>query len=118
MTTLKQKITPNLWFDRQAEEAAYFYTSIFKNSKVGGLVRASKAGFEIHGLPEGTVMTIEFKIEGQKFIALNGGPLFKFTPAVSVLVACRKKEEVDALWEKLSQGGIHPTHRRTDVPLA
>jgi len=105
MTTLKQKITPNLWFDRQAEEAANFYTSIFKNSKVGELIRASKAGFEIHGLPEGTVMTIEFEIEGQKFIAINGGPLFKFTPAVSFLVACRKKEEVDALWEKLSQGG-------------
>ena len=105
MTTIKQKITPNLWFDRQAEEAANFYTSIFKNSKVGELIRASKAGFEIHGLPEGTVMTIEFEIEGQKFIAINGGPLFKFTPAVSFLVACRKKEEVDALWEKLSQGG-------------
>jgi predicted 3-demethylubiquinone-9 3-methyltransferase (glyoxalase superfamily) len=105
MATIKQKITPNLWFDRQAEEAAKFYTSIFKNSRVGKITRASKAGFEIHGLPEGTVMTIEFEIEGQKFIALNGGPLFKFTPAVSFLVACNTKEEVDAIWEKLSEGG-------------
>lgn len=105
MATIKQKITPNLWFDRQAEEAAKFYTSIFKNSRVGNITRASKAGFEIHGLPEGTVMTIEFEIEGQKFIALNGGPLFKFTPAVSFLVACNTREEVDAIWEKLSEGG-------------
>jgi predicted 3-demethylubiquinone-9 3-methyltransferase (glyoxalase superfamily) len=105
LATIKQKITPNLWFDRQAEEAAKFYTSIFKNSKIGKITRASKAGFEIHGLPEDTVMTIEFEIEGQKFIALNGGPLFKFTPAVSFLVACNTKEEVDAIWEKLSEGG-------------
>ena len=105
MATIKQKITPNLWFDRQAEEAAKFYTSIFKNSGIGKITRASKAGFEIHGLPEGTVMTIEFEIEGQKFIALNGGPLFKFTPAVSFLVACNTREEVDAIWEKLSEGG-------------
>ncbi len=105
MATIKQKITPNLWFDRQSEEAAKFYTSIFKNSRVGRITRASKAGFEIHGLPEGTVMTVEFEIEGQKFIALNGGPLFKFTPAVSFLVACNTKKEVDAIWEKLSEGG-------------
>ncbi|MGB8217099.1 MAG: VOC family protein [Candidatus Methanoperedens sp.] len=105
MTTIKQKIIPNLWFDRQAKEAAEFYTSIFKNSGVGRITRASKAGFEIHGLPEGTVMTIEFEIEGQKFIAINGGPLFKFTPAVSFLVTCNTKEEVDTIWEKLSEGG-------------
>ncbi|VVB53445.1 3-demethylubiquinone-9 3-methyltransferase [uncultured archaeon] len=105
MTNIKQKITPNLWFDRQAEEAAKFYTSIFKNSGIGKMTRASKAGFEIHGLTEGTVMTIEFEIEGQKFIAINGGPLFKFTPAVSFLVACNTREEVDAIWEKLSEGG-------------
>ena len=74
MTTIWQKIIPNLWFDRQAEEAAKFYVSTFKNSRVGKITRASKAGFEIHGLPEGTVMTIEFEIEGQKFIAINGGP--------------------------------------------
>ncbi len=100
-----QKITPNLWFDRQAEEAAKFYTSIFKNSRIGRIIRASKAGFETHGLPEGTVMTIEFEIERQKFSAINGGPLFKFTPAVSFLVACNTKEEVDALWEELSEDG-------------
>src|SRR3972149_12143682 len=105
MTNIKQKITPNLWFDRYAEEAAKFYTSIFKNSRVGKIIRASKAGFEIHGLQESTVMTIEFEIEGQKFIAINGGPLFKFTPAISFLVACNTKEEVDAIWEKLSEGG-------------
>lgn len=107
MAAIKQKITPNLWFDRQAEEAAKFYTSIFKNSRVGRITRrASKAGFEIHGLPEGTIMTIEFDIEGQKFIAINGGPLFKFTPSVSFLIACNTKEEVDAIWEKLSEGGM------------
>jgi predicted 3-demethylubiquinone-9 3-methyltransferase (glyoxalase superfamily) len=103
MATIKQKITPNLWFDREAEEAAKYYTSIFKNSRIGRITRASKAGFEIHGIPEGTVMTIEFEIEEQKFIAINGGPLFKFTPAVSFLVACNTKEEVDAIWEKLSE---------------
>jgi predicted 3-demethylubiquinone-9 3-methyltransferase (glyoxalase superfamily) len=105
MAAIRQKILPNLWFDRQAEDAAKFYTSIFKNSRIGSIIRASKAGFEIHGLPEGTVMTIEFEIEGQKFIAINGGPLFKFTPAVSFLVACNTKEEVDAIWEKLSEEG-------------
>ncbi|NJD77796.1 MAG: VOC family protein [Candidatus Methanoperedens sp.] len=105
MATITQKITPFLWFDRQAEEAAKFYTSVFKNSMVGRITRASKAGFEDHGLPEGTVMTIEFKIEGQRFIALNGGPVFKFNPSISFLVACNTKEEVDGLWEKLSQGG-------------
>ena len=101
----KQKITPNLWFDRQAEEAAKFYVSIFKNSKVCRLTRATKAGFEITGLPEGTVMTADFEIEGLEFIAINGGPLFKFTPAASFLVACRTKEEVEDLWGKLSPGG-------------
>lgn len=105
MVNIKQKVTPNLWFDRQAEEAVNLYTSIFKNSSIGEITRASKAGFEIHGLPEGTVMTIGFEIEGHKFIAINGGPLFKFTPAVSFLVACDNTEEVDAIWEKLSPGG-------------
>ncbi len=100
-----QKITPNLWFDREAEEAANLYASIFKNSRVGDIVRAGKAGFEIHGLPEGTVMTVAFEIEGCRFVAINGGPLFKFTPAISFLVACRTKEEVRSLWEKLSAGG-------------
>ena len=98
-------IIPNLWFDRQAEEAARFYASLFKNSKVGEPMRAGKAGFEIHGLPEGTVITIGFEIEGQRFVGINGGPLFKFTPAISFLVACATKDEVDALWAKLASGG-------------
>jgi predicted 3-demethylubiquinone-9 3-methyltransferase (glyoxalase superfamily) len=106
MMTAKQKIIPNLWFDRQAEEAARFYTSIYENSKIGSITRASKAGFEIHGLRENTVMTIEFEIEGQEFIAINGGPLFKFNPAISFLVACSTREEVDALWGRLCEGGM------------
>ncbi len=105
MQTGRQKIIPNLWFDRQAEEAVKFYSSIFKSSKIGDMTRASKAGFEIHGLPEGTVMTIDFEIEGHRFVALNGGPLFKFNPSVSFLVACEYPEEVDALWQKLATGG-------------
>ena len=115
MTKPVQKITPNLWFDRQAEEAANLYASIFKNSRVGDIVRAGKAGFEIHGLPEGTVMTVAFEIEGCRFVAINGGPLFKFTPAISFLVACRTKEEVEALWEKLVGGrfGAHGARQRT-----
>ena len=100
-----QKITPNLWFDSQAEEAARFYASLFENSRIGNISRYGKAGFEVHGQPEGKVMTVEFVLEGQKFVALNGGPAFKFTPAVSFLIACRTKEEVDALWGPLSEGG-------------
>lgn len=102
MVSGKQRIIPNLWFDRQAEEAVNMYTSIFKESGVRSLTRANKAGFEIHGLPEGTVMTVEFQIEGQRFIAINGGPLFKFNPTISFLVACSTKEEVDAIWQKLA----------------
>ena len=105
MANIKQKITPFLWFDRQAEEAAKFYTSVFKNSRVVNITRYGEAGAKASGRTEGTVMTIEFEIEKQKFVALNGGPLFKFTPAVSFLVACNTKEEVDAIWEKLSEGG-------------
>lgn len=105
MTAIDQKIIPNLWYDREAEEAARFYTSLFENSRVGGIIRAGKAGYEIHGLPESTVKTVAFAIEGQRFVAINGGPLFKFTPAVSFLVACRTKEEVDSLWPRLADGG-------------
>jgi predicted 3-demethylubiquinone-9 3-methyltransferase (glyoxalase superfamily) len=105
MTSITQKIVSNLWFDRQAEEAAGFYASIFENSRVGPITRASRAGFETHGLAEGTVMAVEFKVEGHRFIAINGGPLFTFTPAISFLVACETKAEVDALWSKLSAGG-------------
>ena len=101
MNKLIQKITPFLWFDTQAEEAARFYTSIFKNSKVGTVTRYGEAGPG----PKGSVMTVAFEIEGQKFTALNGGPVFKFTEAISFVVNCETQEEVDELWEKLSEGG-------------
>jgi len=97
-----QKITPCLWFDSQAEEAAHFYASVFKNGKIGKISRYGKEGFEIHGQKEGTVLTIEFEIEGQKFMALNGGPLFRFNEAVSFVVDCETQEELDDYWEKLS----------------
>lgn len=100
-----QKIIPHLWFDSQAEEATKFYTSLFQNSRLGKMTHYGKAGFEIHGQPEGKVMTIEFELAGQKFMALNGGPYFKFTPAVSFLIACETKEEVEKLWKELSKGG-------------
>ncbi|HTR39874.1 MAG TPA: VOC family protein [Bryobacteraceae bacterium] len=96
-----QKITPFLWFDTQAEEAANFYVSIFKNSKIGSIRRYGDAGPG----PKGSVMTITFQIEGQDFVALNGGPVFKFTPAISFFVDCQTQEEVDQLWAKLSEGG-------------
>ena len=100
-----QKISPCLWFDVKAEEAAKFYTSIFKDSKIGDVTRYGKEGYEIHGREEGTVMTVEFEIEGQKFLALNGGPIFKFNEAISFQVYCETQEEVDYYWEKLSEGG-------------
>jgi predicted 3-demethylubiquinone-9 3-methyltransferase (glyoxalase superfamily) len=105
MTNGRQGIIPSLWFDRQAEEAAGFYASIFGNSRVGTPVRATKAGFDVHGLPEGTVMTLEFELEGQRFAAINGGPFFTFNPSVSFLVGCGTREEVDRLWARLSAGG-------------
>ena len=105
MQTEVQKITPCLWFDSQAEEAAEFYTSVFKNSKVGRIARYGKEGHEIHGMPEGTVMTVEFEIDGQAFTALNGGSMFKFTEAISFQVHCETQEEVDYYWDKLSEGG-------------
>lgn len=105
MQITTQKITPCLWFDDQAEEAAIFYTSIFKNSKIGRVTRYGKEGFEIHGRPEGSVMTAEFELDGQAFVALNGGPIFIFNEAVSFQVHCETQEEVDYYWEKLSQGG-------------
>ncbi len=105
MQIATQKITPCLWFDNQAEEAANFYISIFKNSKIGRITRYGKEGYEIHGRPAGTVMTVEFEIEGQMFTALNGGPIFKFNEAISFQVHCKTQEEVDYYWEKLSVGG-------------
>ena len=100
-----QKITPCLWFDSNAEEAARFYTSIFKNSKIGKIARYGEAGREIHGRPAGSVMTVEFEIAGQTFTALNGGPIFKFNEAISFQVMCETQDEIDSYWEKLSQGG-------------
>ena len=100
-----QKITPCLWFDSNAEEAAKFYTSIFKNSKIGKISRYGKEGYEIHGKPAGTVLTIEFELNGQTFTALNGGPMFKFNEAISFQVSCESQEELDYYWEKLSEGG-------------
>ncbi len=96
-----RKITPFLWFDNQAEEAMNFYVSIFKNSKVGRVTRYGEAGPG----PKGTVMSATFQLEGQDFFALNGGPLFSFTPAISFFVNCETQQEVDDLWEKLSAGG-------------
>ena len=103
--TMKQKITPFLWFDSQGEEAANFYVSIFQKSGVGNVTRYTKTGFDVHHMPAGSVMTTEFEIEGMRFVALNGGPLFKFNPSISFLVACNQKKEVDTLWSKLSQDG-------------
>jgi predicted 3-demethylubiquinone-9 3-methyltransferase (glyoxalase superfamily) len=96
-----QKITPFLWFDGKAEEAMRFYVSIFKNSKIGAVTRYGDAGPG----PKGTVMVATFQLEGQEFIALNGGPQFTFSPAISFVVNCETQEEVDAFWEKLAEGG-------------
>jgi predicted 3-demethylubiquinone-9 3-methyltransferase (glyoxalase superfamily) len=98
---LMQKIMPFLWFDKEAEEAMNFYVSIFKNSKVGRVTRYGDAGPG----PKGAVMSATFQLEGQEFFALNGGPLFKFTEAISFFVDCKTQPEVDELWEKLSEGG-------------
>lgn len=100
-----QKIIPNLWFDHEAEVAVTFYTTIFKHSEVTKVTHYKKAGQEIHGKEKGSVMTVEFSLEGQKFVALNGGPHFTFNEAVSFIVSCSSQEEVDYYWEKLSEGG-------------
>jgi predicted 3-demethylubiquinone-9 3-methyltransferase (glyoxalase superfamily) len=96
-----QKITPFLWFDKEAEEATSFYASVFKGSKINKVVRYGDAGPG----PEGTVMTVDFELEGQRFTALNGGPLFKFNESVSFLISCASQGEVDVVWEMLSAGG-------------
>jgi predicted 3-demethylubiquinone-9 3-methyltransferase (glyoxalase superfamily) len=102
-----QKITPFLWFDHQAEEAVEFYTSIFKNSKIGSILRYGEEAAKVSESrrPAGSVLTIEFEIEGQKFVALNGGPPFKFNESISFVVNCETQEEVDYFWEKLTAGG-------------
>jgi predicted 3-demethylubiquinone-9 3-methyltransferase (glyoxalase superfamily) len=100
-----QRIAPCLWFDSQAEEAAKFYVGIFKDSKITAISRYSKAGFEIHRRPEGSVMTVAFKLDGQPFTALNGGPIFKFNEAVSLQVYCATQKEIDYYWQRLGEGG-------------
>jgi predicted 3-demethylubiquinone-9 3-methyltransferase (glyoxalase superfamily) len=100
-----QRITPCLWFDNEAEEAARFYTGIFKKSRIVTITRYGKAGFETHHRPAGSVMTVLFKLDGQEFTALNGGPLFKFSEAISFQVNCETQKEIDYYWEKLSAGG-------------
>ena len=100
-----QRIAPCLWFDNQAEDAARFYTGIFKNSKIGAISRYGEAGREVHGRPPGSVMTVEFELDGHAFTGLNGGPLFKFNEAVSFQVNCATQAEVDYYWDKLIAGG-------------
>jgi len=99
------RLTPCLWFDSQAEEAARYYTGIFKNSKIGRIARYGEAGREVHGRPAGSVMTIEFELEGQPFTALNGGPVFSFNEAISFQIGCDTQEEVDYYWDRLTKGG-------------
>jgi predicted 3-demethylubiquinone-9 3-methyltransferase (glyoxalase superfamily) len=100
-----QRIVPCLWFDHQAEEAAKFYVSVFKNSKITTVSRYTAAGQEIHGKPPGSVMVVAFELDGQTFTALNGGPDFKFNEAISLQVYCDTQQEIDNYWEKLSKGG-------------
>ena len=100
-----QKITPFLWFDDKAEEAATFYTSIFKNSKIGKVARYDESGEKASGRPKGSVMTVEFELDGQEFVALNGGPQYTFSPAVSFVVNCETQQDVDHYWTRLSAGG-------------
>jgi predicted 3-demethylubiquinone-9 3-methyltransferase (glyoxalase superfamily) len=105
MSVATQKIVPCLWFDSQAEEAAKYYTGIFKNSKITSTSHYTEVGREIHGRKAGSVMTVAFELDGQEFIALNGGPDFKFTEATSFQVMCETQKEIDHYWDKLSQGG-------------
>jgi predicted 3-demethylubiquinone-9 3-methyltransferase (glyoxalase superfamily) len=105
MPIAASKINPCLWFDTEAEEAARFYCSIFKNSKVGTISRYGREGKEIHGKEAGSVMAVEFELDGQRFAALNGGPQFKFSEAISFQIHCDDQEEVDYFWAKLSDGG-------------
>ena len=109
---MKNHMTICLWFDNQAEEAARFYTSIFDNSKIESISRYGKEGFEVHGQKEGTVMTVNFNINGQSFTALNGGPVFKFNEAISLEIFCDNQEEIDFYWNKLTAGGTTTTAGR------
>ncbi len=102
---MRRKISPCLWFDHEAEDAARFYTGIFKDSKITNISRYPDAGREIHGKPPGSVMAVAFELNGQSFSALNGGPLFKFNEGISFEIECETQEEVDYYWEKLGAGG-------------
>ena len=105
MSQLQQRITPCLWFENQAEAAAKYYTGIFKHSKIKKVTQYTEAGKEVHGRQPGSVMTVEFELDGQTFTALNGGPEFTFSEAVSFVVHCRTQEEIDYFWERLTPGG-------------
>ena len=105
MRKTRQTITPFLWFDSQAEDAVKFYVSIFKGSKIRGIARYDEEGAKAAGRPKGSVMTVAFELDGQEFTALNGGPIFKFTEAISFVVNCETQKEVDHFWEKLAAGG-------------
>ncbi|WP_423454994.1 VOC family protein [Ottowia sp. VDI28] len=105
MSKISTRIQPCLWFDGQAEEAAKFYVSVFPGSKLGAFSRYAEAGKDIHGKQPGSVMTVAFELDGQPFLALNGGPYFKFSEAVSLMVLCDTQEEIDHYWNALSQGG-------------
>ena len=102
---MKQRITPFLWFDHQAEEAAHFYVSIFKNSRINGVARYDEESSRASGRPKGSVMTVAFELDGQELMALNGGPLFPFTEAISLVVNCETQAEVDHFWDRLTIGG-------------
>jgi predicted 3-demethylubiquinone-9 3-methyltransferase (glyoxalase superfamily) len=106
-----RSITPCLWFDRQAEEAAAFYTGIFERSKILTVTRYGEAGREVHGMPPGTVLTVAFELDGHRFTALNGGPVFVFNGAISFQVDCESQEAVDFYWERLSEGGDPSAHQ-------
>jgi predicted 3-demethylubiquinone-9 3-methyltransferase (glyoxalase superfamily) len=103
--SITHRIVPCLWFADEAEEAARFYTGIFRDSRITSIVRYGTAGFDVHGRPPGSVMTVGFELDGQPFTALNGGPVFTFNEAVSLQVMCETQEEIDYYWEKLSEGG-------------
>ncbi len=105
MHNVTQRITPCLWFDHQAEQAVDFYTSIFDNSKIETVTRYGQEGSQASGQPAGTVMTIAFELDGQAFLALNGGPHFKFNEAISLIVSCEDQRKLDYYWERLSSGG-------------
>lgn len=105
MPRITQRITPFLWFDTQAEEAASFYVSIFKNSRIKGLARYDGEAAQAADRPKGSVMTVQFELDGQEFVALNGGPVFKFTEAISFVVNCESQDEIDHFWQQLSAGG-------------